>query len=100
MKLFSSKLVVTAPQACRPSNSEVAVKQLAPTERPSFKHRANCSLNIIRQGPSGLGSSPRGRDRRNRKMGETYPIQPAHFIMSDRGIIKTSEDLKDFKNFQ
>jgi hypothetical protein len=55
MESFQSWLVVMDPQTRRPSNLEVATKHLARTEWPFFKHRANCSRNIIRQEPSGPG---------------------------------------------
>jgi hypothetical protein len=46
---FQSKPVMNDPQARRLPNPEVATKHLARTERPFFKHRANCSRNIICQ---------------------------------------------------
>jgi hypothetical protein len=55
MESFQAWLAVKDPQTRRPFNLEVAPKHLGRTEQPFFKHRANCSRNIIRQGPSGHG---------------------------------------------
>jgi hypothetical protein len=56
MKLFQAKHVANDPQACRLSNPEAATKSFARTDQPFFEHRANCSRNIIRHGPSGPGN--------------------------------------------
>jgi hypothetical protein len=50
--MFQAKLVVDDPQGRPRSNPEVATKHLARTERPFFKHRANCSHKAVCQGPS------------------------------------------------
>jgi hypothetical protein len=52
---FQAKHVVNDLQSRGLSNPEIATKHLARTERPFFKHRGNCSRNIIHQEPSGLG---------------------------------------------
>jgi hypothetical protein len=55
MNFVQAKLVVRDWQANRLSNPELATKHLARTERPFFKHGANCSRKVIRQGPAGPG---------------------------------------------
>jgi hypothetical protein len=68
MESFQVKLVVKDPQAGRLSNSEVATKSLALSQRSFFKHRINCSLQDHSFGafptwdhqadPSSLGKKP------------------------------------------
>jgi hypothetical protein len=55
MESFQAWFVVKDPQTRRPSNPEVATKHLARPKQLFFKHRANCSRNVIRQEPSGHG---------------------------------------------
>jgi hypothetical protein len=52
MEVFQAKFVVKDSQARHLSNPDVATKRFGRTERPFFKHRANCSRKIIHQGPS------------------------------------------------